>query len=313
MKKKLSIIFSFYNEKETISYTLRKITNIVKKIKYINYEIIFVDDNSTDKSLLILKRLRKKDKNIKIIKMSRRFGHMEGIMAGVHHATGDALIYMDIDVQDPPELIPKMVYYCFKKNYDVVITTRTSRDGESFLKKIISTIGYFFLKKTTYIDIQENSGDFRLINRKVIDYYKNFKEINPFYRFIVDWIGFKKKQLFYKRKPRKYGLTKFPIGTKIIRQFFEISLLPFSDWLLRAIFFVGIIAFSTSIVIGSIILTKYFLGMNIPGWTAIMMAVLFFGATSSISLGILALYISSIFKEVKNRPLYIIDKKIGFN
>ncbi len=312
-KKKLSVIFSFYNEQETINYSYNKISKIFKKSKLINdYELIFVDDNSSDKSLSIIKKIRKKDKRVKIISLSRRFGHMEGIMAGIRNSSGDALVYLDIDLQDPPELIPKMYKYYLEHNYDVVFTTRSKRYGEGIIKKIITSFGYFLLKKTTYIDMSSNSGDFRLISRRVINQYIKFDEINPFYRFLIDWIGFKKKQIFYERKPREKGKSKFPLDIKVIRQFFEISLIPFSDTLLRFIFLIGILAFLTSITIGCIILVKFFLGMNIPGWTAIMTAILFFGATTSLSLGILALYISSIFKEVKKRPSYIIENKIGF-
>ena len=233
-------------------------------------------------------------------------------MAGIRNSSGDALVYLDIDLQDPPELIPKMYKYYLEHNYDVVFTTRSKRYGEGIIKKIITSFGYFLLKKTTYIDMSSNSGDFRLISRRVINQYIKFDEINPFYRFLIDWIGFKKKQIFYERKPREKGKSKFPLDFKVIRQFFEISLIPFSDTLLRFIFLIGILAFLTSITIGCIILVKFFLGMNIPGWTAIMTAILFFGATTSLSLGILALYISSIFKEVKKRPSYIIENKIGF-
>ncbi len=312
-KKKLTVLFSFYNEQDTINYTYNKITSIFKKNSFIkNYELIFVDDNSTDNSLKLLKKIRRKDKKVKIITFSRRFGHMEGIMAGLRNSTGDALVYLDIDLQDPPELIPKMFKYFLEEKYDVVFTTRTSRAGESLFKRALSSVGYYFLKRTTNIDMQSNSGDFRLISRKVINHYTKFNEINPFYRFLIDWIGFKRKQIFYARKPRKKGESKFPIGFNVIKQFFEISLIPFSDTLLILIFFVGLIAFLTSVTIGSVILVKFFLGMNIPGWTALMTAILFFGATTSFTLGVMALYISSIFKEIKKRPSYIIDKKIGF-
>ena len=147
-KKKLTVLFSFYNEQDTINYTYNKITSIFKKNSIIkNYELIFVDDNSTDNSLKLLKKIRRKDKKVKIITFSRRFGHMEGIMAGLRNSTGDALVYLDIDLQDPPELIPKMFKYFLEEKYDVVFTTRTSRAGESLFKRALSSVGYYFLKK----------------------------------------------------------------------------------------------------------------------------------------------------------------------
>jgi dolichol-phosphate mannosyltransferase len=311
MKKKLSIIFSIYNEADNIKYSLDKVINILKKIKKINYEIIVVNDNSTDDSLKILLSLRKKNKNIKIITLSRRFGHMPGIWAGIKHSSGDALIYMDIDLQDPPELIPKMVNYWLNEKYDVIITTRKKRLGESFFKKFISYLGYKFLRISTYIRIYPNSGDYRLINRKVIEYILKFKEKNPFYRFLVDWVGFRQKQIFYERQPRKRGVTKFPIGIKIFNQFFDYSLIPFSNVLIRFVFFIGILSFFTSLILMAKIMIGFFNNENIPGWTALMITILFFGSTSSLSLGILSIYIMAIFNESKNRPLYIIDKVFG--
>jgi dolichol-phosphate mannosyltransferase len=197
----------------------------------------YVNDNSTDNSLELLLKARKQNSRIKILNLSRRFGVYPGIMAGVKSSTGDALIYMDIDLQDPPDLIPEMVKFWIKENYDVVLTTRTKSEGENFLKKGLSYISYLILKNTTSIDIFTNSGDFRLISRKIIDKYIHFQEIEPFFRFLIDWIGFKRKQIFYTRRIRRFGKSKFPFGIKKINQYFDVFLTPFSDFPLKFIFF----------------------------------------------------------------------------
>ena len=309
--KKISIIFSFYNEEATIDFSTQKIINILNENKEIDYEVIFVNDNSSDNSLDKIIKLRENNKKIKIINLSRRFGHMHGIMAGLKNCTGDAAIYLDIDLQDPPEIINQMLNFYLKEDYDVVFTTRKKRYGETFLKKIISKIGYLILKKTTYIDMEIDSGDFKLISRKVIDHVITFREINPFFRFVVDYIGFKRKQVFYERQARLHGQTKFPVGKRIINQFFEISLFPFSDAPLRFIFWVSL-AFLIIFIIYIVyiflnLIFSHDLKLNIQDYLLTLLTFNLF------ALGILSSYISSIFKEVKRRPNYIIKDKIGFD
>ena len=175
--KKISIIFSFYNEEKTIDFSTKKIVNILNKNKKIDYEIIYINDNSNDNSLDKIIQLRKKNKKIKIINLSRRFGHMHGIMAGLKNCSGDAAIYLDIDIQDPPEVINQMLNYYLKENYDVVFTTRIKRHGENFLKKIISKLGYFILKKLTYINIP-NSISTEILNSD--------NELNVFEKVTID-------------------------------------------------------------------------------------------------------------------------------
>lgn len=310
--KKISLIFSFFNEETTIKYSIDKLTKILNELSNFNYELIFVNDCSTDNSLKILESERKLNKKIKIINLSRRFGHMPGIMAGIRSCSGDAAIYMDIDLQDPPEIIKDMLHAWDKENYDVVFTTRKKRLGETIFKKIISSIGYRILKLFTYIPIENDSGDFRLISRKVIEHVKDFSEINPFYRFIVDYVGFKRKQIFYTRDPRKVGKSKFPLGLRVINQFFEISLVPFSDAPLRFLFLVGILSFVITLILIIHTLFMKISGQVLPGWTAIMISVLCLASIQSLGLGIVSIYIGSIFKETKKRPLYIIENKIGF-
>ena len=313
MSKKISIIVSFYNEEESIESFITETTQELNKIQELDYEIIFINDCSTDKSLEKLILEREKNNKIKIINLSRRFGPMESIMAGIQMSTGDALVNLDIDLQDPPSLIAEMVKHWREDGFDVVFSTRTKRHGEPLIKKIISSIGYKVLKKFTNIPIEKDSGDFRLISRKVITEYKKFSEVYPFFRFVVDWIGFKRKQIFYERKPRRKGNTKHPLGLGIIYNFFEISFTPFTDAPLRFALIFGIISFIACFIIMIRTFLLFLIGEPNISTTSLFVAILFFGSINSLILGILSIYIGSIFKDSKKRPLYIIESCYGFD
>tara|TARA_B110000967_G_scaffold196593_2_gene227363 strand:+ start:103 stop:1068 length:966 start_codon:yes stop_codon:yes gene_type:complete len=313
MSKKISIIVSFYNEEESIESFITETTQELNKIQELDYEIIFINDCSTDKSLEKLILEREKNNKIKIINLSRRFGPMESIMAGIQMSTGDALVNLDIDLQDPPSLIAEMVKHWREDGFDVVFSTRTKRHGEPLIKKIISSIGYKILKKFTNIPIEKDSGDFRLISRKVITEYKKFSEVYPFFRFVVDWIGFKRKQIFYERKPRRKGNTKHPLGLGIIYNFFEISFTPFTDAPLRFALIFGIISFIACFIIMIRTILFFLIGEPNISTTSLFVAILFFGSINSLILGILSIYIGSIFKDSKKRPLYIIESCYGFD
>ena len=313
MSKKISIIVSFYNEEESIESFITETTQELNKIQELDYEIIFINDCSTDKSLEKLILEREKNNKIKIINLSRRFGPMESIMAGIQMSTGDALVNLDIDLQDPPSLIAEMVKHWREDGFDVVFSTRTKRHGEPLIKKIISSIGYKILKKFSNIPIEKDSGDFRLISRKVITEYKKFSEVYPFFRFVVDWIGFKRKQIFYERKPRRKGNTKHPLGLGIIYNFFEISFTPFTDAPLRFALIFGIISFIACFIIMIRTFLLFLIGEPNISTTSLFVAILFFGSINSLILGILSIYIGSIFKDSKKRPLYIIESCYGFD
>lgn len=312
MNKKISIIVSFYNEEKSIDLFLEEVVNELNQIKDLDYEIIFINDCSKDNSLKKLLEHREKNKKIKIINLSRRFGPMESIMAGVRFSTGDALVNIDIDLQDPPSLIKEMVKFWREQNYEVVLTTRTKRKGESFTKRFISSIGYKILKKFTNIPIEKDSGDYRLISRRVINEYKKFSEVYPFFRFVIDWIGFKRKQIFYERQPRKKGETKHPLGLGILYNFFEISLTPFTDAPIRFSLIFGIISFIVCTIIMMRTIFLFLSGEPEISTTSIFVAILFFGGVQSLILGILSVYIGTIFKDSKKRPLYIIESSFGF-
>ena len=313
-KELVSVVLSFYNEGEVIPELVRRLRNVFKDLDY-DHELVFVNDCSTDNSLDVLIEESKGSVDIKILNTSRNFGHMPCIYAGLEATTGDAVIYMDADLQDPPELIPEMIQaWKSEDDVEVVFTTRTHRDGDGFFKLWITKWGYKILKFASEVPIHENSGDFRLLSRRALNQFLKFKEKKPFFRFLVSWIGFKQKQVFYRREKRYAGTSNFSVfSRKVYSQFLEISLIPFSDKPLKlsllAGFFTSFFAFTYLI---NIIFTKLVFGGHLPGWSAIMAVLLFLGGVQFSVIGILGLYIGSIHKETQGRPNYIIKDRIGF-
>lgn len=318
MSSTLSIVLSFRNEEEVIPELIRRLREVLKKecakqvIK--EYELIFVNDASIDHSLELLMNAAKSSNDIKIINMSRTFGSAPCILAGMKFSTGDAVIYMDADLQDPPELIPKMLRAWKEKNADVIHTVRISRAGESFVKLCITKIGYFILKKISNIDIQNEAGDFKLLSRRAVNYLIQIKEKNPFMRGLVVWLGFKQVNVPYRREARFAGKTKVPIFSyKVINNFLDSALISFSDVPLKLVSAIGfLVSFGSFLFLIYVIIEK-FLGHNIPGWSAIMVTLLFLGGLQLLAIGVLGLYINSIFLETKNRPNFIIESTCGFD
>jgi glycosyltransferase involved in cell wall biosynthesis len=309
----VTVVLSFFNEADVIPELVARLRAAFKRAG-VRHELLFVNDASTDNSIEVLKQQAVGHSDILIIDMARNFGHMPCIFAGIHEARGDALIYMDADLQDPPELIPEMIdAWLSEEGVDSVYTTRRRRDGESFIKLWITNVGYRILKYTSNINIAVNSGDYRLISRRVVDELKKFKEKKPFFRFLVTWVGFKQKQVFYDREARFAGQTKFPIfGQKVFVQFLEISLVPFSDLPLRLCLLLGFLTSALALMYMVYVILTRLAGGNLPGWTALMAVVLFLGGIQLIVLGILGLYIGAIHAEVKGRPNYIVKDRFGF-
>lgn len=315
----ISIIFSFFNEENNLPELIRRTTshldlivaaNIIK-----NYEIIFVNDASTDTSESIIRKEIQNNSRVKLINMTRNYGNSECILAGMENSSGDALVYMDSDLQDPPELIKTMIEAWQNDNdAEVVFTTRTKREGESFLKLLITKFGYRFIRKISDIDIPVDSGDFKLLSRKVVNEILKFDERNPFIRGLVSFVGFKQIQIFYERKERNDGAdnSKYPVLTKrVLYGYLDRAMISFSDAPLKLIFFLGLFLLALSILFIFYIIYAKLIGILIPGWAAIMVSVIFFGALNIFLLGIAGLYIGSIFVESKRRPLYIIKDIIS--
>lgn len=309
----LSIVFSFRNEQEVLPELIKRLHETLRPLD-LEYELIFVNDASTDGSLELLLKYHQEDKRVKIINMSRRFGVAPCIIAGLKHSKGDAVVYMDADLQDPPELIPKLLEK-FKEGADVVHTTRTIRKGENAFKMWLTRQAYKIINFVADIDILENSGDFKLLSRRAVEQVIRFNEYDPFMRGLVQWIGFEQAQVFYERQARFAGQPHFPLlkspnpMKEFIRGLTSFSELPLHFALILG-FFVSVGAF---VYLVGIIVTRIFFGMHNPGWPAIMVTMLFIGGTILFTIGILGLYVGKIHREIKNRPSYIIESKIGID
>lgn len=305
--KKISIVVPVFNEIESIDNFVSEVNDLD-----IDFELIFACDPSTDGTEEKLKDYSKNsDGKVKTILFSRRFGQHPAIFAGINHAKGDAVVIMDIDGQDPVSVIPQMIEK-WNKGYDVVYGKRTSRFGESFLKKLISSFGLKVISKFSNINIPQNVGEFRLMDRKVVDVVKTFNEANIFLRGVVTYVGFKQTYVEFDRPKRKEGETKYSVISGSIG-FGLKGLTSFSNSLLYASTYFGIFTSFLAFILG--IFYAYFRIAGIVdfpiGNPTIVILVLFMGGIQLFSIGILGLYVGQIFDQVKNRPLYIIEKIYG--
>jgi len=308
----LSVVFSFRNEQEVIPELIKRLDESLESLD-IEYELLFVNDASTDGSLELLMDYHKQDQRIKIINMSRKFGVAPCVIAGMKHARGDAVVYMDSDLQDPPELIPTLLKK-WQEGADVVHTTRTERKGESRIKMWLTRRAYRMINFASDIDIPENTGDFKLLSRRAVNEVVRLNEYDPFMRGLTRWVGFKQTQVFYEREARFAGETHFSLFQSInpIKEFIR-GLTCFSElplyFALVVGFFVSMGAFGYLLYI---IITKL-MGMHQPGWPALMVTMLFLGGTILFTIGVLGIYIGRIHHDIKNRPPYIIESKIGID
>ena len=305
----LSVVFSFRNEEESISLLLPRIRKVAREIGVQSAEFVFVNDCSTDRSLEILLAQQAEHGDVVILNMSRRFGVSECVIAGLRESRGDYVVYMDTDLQDPPEVIADMMQLILKEKADVVFTTRRRRDGETWIKLQVTKIGYWLLKNLSSIEIPYNSGDFKMLSRRVVEQILQMKEHKPFMRGLVTWVGFKQVQLFYDREPRAAGETHFPIFSKrVIYNFIDSAMISFSDAPLKAALALGLLAICGSVGIFAWILFQKAMGWALPGWTAVMATILVMGGIQLFVVGVLGLYIHTIYLQVKGRPLYIVDR-----
>lgn len=311
----LSIIFSFRNEEQCLPELIHRTrTALQSDERVVSYEMVFVNDDSTDQSLKILQNELQKCQDIKIVNMSRRFGVAPCVMAGLQYSTGDAVIYMDADLQDPPEVIPYLLDAWFEDpKLDIVHTVRRSRKGETWGKMFITRIGYMILNRCTTVNLPVEAGDFKLLSRRAVNHMLNLKENNPFIRGMVCWVGFKQTFVPYDRDSRTKGKTKFPIfSLDVINNFFESALISFSSLPLRFASLVGFLSIIISFLLLGHVLLEKIQGRAIPGWTAIMIAIIFIGSIQLFCTGIIAMYLSAIHEQSRKRPTYIVESIVGF-
>ena len=308
--KKISLVIPMYYEEQVAEECYKRVTKVLKEIKNYEYEVIFVNDGSKDKTLEILENIAKEDKNIKVVSFSRNFGHQAAVTAGLKYVTGDAIVIMDADLQDPPELIPDMLRY-WEDGYEVIYGKRKTREGESAFKLLTAKAFYNTLNKLSDVEIPKDTGDFRLVDKKVVDVINSLPEHNKFLRGLFSWVGFKQYAYEYERKERFAGKTKYPL--KKMLKLAQDGILSFSTKPLKIVGGFGIISviISICILIYSILSFAFKWNNLTPGWTSLMCTVTFLGGVILISLWMIGEYIARIYDETKERPQYIVDKTIN--
>jgi polyisoprenyl-phosphate glycosyltransferase len=301
----ISIVVPLYNEEKNIRLMYDRLVSSILKITS-NFEIIYVNDGSKDNSFLELVKLSKEDERVKYISFSRNFGHQIAVTAGLDYSKGAAVVIIDGDLQDPPEVIPEM-YAKHKEGFEVVYGQRLKRKGDNFFKKITAKYFYRILKKITSINIPLDTGDFRLIDRKIVNDLKNMPEQNKFLRGQIAWLGYRQTSVFFERDERKFGETGYPFSKML--KFALDGITGFSDVPLQFVTKTGIfISFISFLVILYAIFSHFILERTITGWTSLIISSMFIGGVQLISVGIIGEYISRINKNVQNRPLYIVSE-----
>ena len=305
----ISVVIPLYNEEEVLRETYARLSAVMTSLQDA-YELIFVNDGSRDKTAEIACALCEKDPRVRLISMSRNFGHQIAITAGMDYAQGDAVILIDADLQDPPELIPEMVKK-WKEGYEVVYGKRVKRNGETVFKKFTAKFYYRFLRRMTDVSIPCDTGDFRLMDRKVCDAMKKLSEKNRYVRGLVSWVGFRQYALPYERDERFAGKTKYPLK-KMLRLASD-GITSFSNKPLKIATYTGFFLSGLSFLYLLIVLGQKLLGYPTAwGWASILAVQLFFNGVMLIMLGIIGTYIGRIYEESKGRPLYIVAEEIGF-
>ena len=307
--KLLSLVFSFRNEEENLENLISRLNNSLANLTNWKSEYIFVNDDSSDKSEELLVKLQKNNP-IKIINLSRKFGIGPGILAGLNEAKGDATVYMDSDLQDPPELIPKLIDK-FEKGADVVHTKRTKRIDEGIIKLFLTSIAYKLISKSANIDLPLNAGDFKLLSKRAVKHINSLKEYNPYVRGLTVWVGFKQDFVEYVREGRSAGETKFKstfsggLRSGPITEFIR-GMTSFSTGPLYIGILIGMIAIISSFLLILYVLYEKYLGSAVPGSAGIIIVICFFSGVILTTMGIIGIYIAKIFEQIQGRPRYIV-------
>ena len=307
--KKISIIVPAYNEEESLPFLYERLTNLLNSIEDYEFEVLFINDGSKDKTLEIIKELRQKDERFCYVNLSRNFGKEVAMMAGLDYARGDAVIFIDADLQDPPELIPELIKY-WEEGYDDVYAKRKSRDGETFLKKFTSKMYYKILQRMSRVEIQEDTGDFRLLDRRCVNALKKLRESQRCSKSMFSWIGYKKKEVLFDRDARIAGKTKWNYK-KLVDLAID-GITSFTTSPLRLATYISIPTFIMLAVYALYVIAKCFVVKEVVhAYQAIILLILFFSGIQILLFGIVGEYLGRIFNETKNRPLYLVDEYNG--
>lgn len=309
--KKLAVIVPCYNEELVLAESYRRTRNALLSVPNPT-EIIYINDGSRDKTRRMLDEIAASDPQVKVIHFSRNFGHQPAVTAGINNCDADLAVILDVDMQDPPELIPAMLELQGQEEANVIYCVRRSREGESFFKKFTSKAFYRLLNYMSDVSFPLDTGDFRMIDRKIMDQFDRFPERGKYIRGLISWMGYKQVPFYYEREARIAGETKYPFSKML--KFASTAMLYFSKKPLRLAISLGFIA----VVVGIVLAIWFTLGKLYgfsnaeTGWTSIMTSVIFFGGVQLLTVGVLGQYVGILFDEIKARPEYIIDEKKNY-
>jgi len=310
-RRLLSVIVPCFNEQEVIQETHRLLVDNLSALEQLDFELIYVNDGSRDQTLQLLKKIQACDKRVRLVSFSRNFGHQIAVTAGLEYAVGDAIVLIDADLQDPPEVIAEMVSQ-WRNGADVAYGVRQDREGESTFKLWTAKVFYRTINLLSDVTIPLDTGDFRLIDRRVVDALLSMPERDRFVRGMVAWVGFRQVAVPYRRKARFAGVTKYPFS-KMVR-FAVDGVLSFSLVPLRIAIWIGFFA-AVFAVIGIVyaLILRLLTNVWVPGWTLLFVALMFLGGIQLIFLGIVGEYLGRVYGEVKRRPLYCVAETLGFS
>ncbi len=305
----ISVVVPCYNEEEVIQATHQRLVGVLEDITP-QWEIVYVDDGSRDETAQHLRILQQEEPRVKVILLSRNFGHQMAVTAGLDHVAGDAVVLIDADLQDPPEVIKEMIDYWYQ-GYDVAYGVRTDRQGETWFKLWSAKAFYRIINRLSDVTIPLDTGDFRLMDRRVVEALKTMPERDRFLRGMVSWVGFRQIGVPYQRSQRLAGVSKYPLW-KMLR-FATDGILSFSLIPLRMAIWVGVVTFVLSLIgIVYALVLRLFTSIWVPGWTLLFIATLFIGGIQLVFLGVIGEYIGRIYRENKERPLYLVRERLGF-
>lgn len=305
---KISIIVPLMNEEETLPVLYEQLENTLSVLEGYSYEILFVDDGSSDASFKLIQEFGKKDVRVRGVSLSRNFGHQVALMAGIKHAKGDILITMDGDLQHPPAIIPKLIAE-FEKGFEIVNTIRITTEDASLLKNITSNLFYKLINRLTDIHITPAAADFRLISRKVANAFLEIEEKERFTRGLISWMGFRQSSVEFNAPARYAGKSKYNLR-KMIR-FARTGITSFSPKPLKISFALGLLFSFLGLIYAIIAIFQYYKGNTVSGWTSILVSVLLMGGIQLLCIGVLGEYIATIFTESKKRPLFFIQDEVN--
>jgi polyisoprenyl-phosphate glycosyltransferase len=307
---RLSLVIPAYNEEDTVRPFMERVVPIVEGVTP-DYELIWVNDGSTDRTVALLKEMRRTNVRIKIVDLTRNFGKERALTAGIDHATGDAIMPLDADLQDPPDLIPAMVEK-WRQGYDMVVAVRTDRQSDTVLKRTLAQLFYRMFDRLSDVPMPPDAGDFRLMDRRVVEALKRMPERTRFMKGLFAWLGFRQTAVTYVRPARIAGETKWKywqLWNLTLEGIFSFTTFPLRVWT----YFGLLVAIAAFMYMLFIVARTVIYGVSVPGYASLAAILLFFSGINMIGLGILGEYLGRVFIEVKQRPLYLVRKVIGFD